>query len=159
MNKTIVTLFILLLSNTITGQEKIDMNLSIWGFQFKQGDEKLKPKDLDKITEKNIEANLLIKKARRQNTITTILDVTGGALIGIPLGQSIFNEADPNWTLAYIGGGLVGISIPFSISSANNFIKGVDTYNASLNKMSYSNYSPELKVLANGNGIGLSISF
>src|SRR5690606_40428347 len=117
MKKTIALFIGILFLNTSFGQE-IEMKVNLLGYKFVQNGERLNWKELIDATESNHEANLLIKKAKSHNTISTISLMVGGALIGIPLGQSSAN-VDPNWTLAYIGVGMATIGIPFSFSAFN----------------------------------------
>ncbi|QTD39045.1 hypothetical protein JL193_07295 [Polaribacter batillariae] len=100
----------------------------------------------------------MIKKAKSQNTISSILAFAGGGFIGIPIGQSIANR-EPSWTLAYIGGGIAAIGIPIAIKASKNVKKGVDLYNSSLNLTSNNYFKPEFKMIADRNGIGLSMNF
>ena len=134
------------------------MKLNLFGYKFVQNGEKLNWKELVKATESNYEANLLIKKAKTHNTISTIAALVGGGLIGIPLGQST-TDREPNWTLAYIGGGIAVVGIPFSFSGFNKVNEGIDKYNLSLKSTSSFEFRPEFKIIANGNGIGFSMNF
>jgi len=157
MKKIIILIIGIFLINTSFGQE-IEMKLNLLGYKFVQNGQKLNWKELVNATESNLEANLLIKKAKSHNTISNILAFVGGGLTGIPIGQSI-NDRKPNWTLAYIGGGIAVIGIPFSFGAFNNVNKGVDKYNLSLKSASSLEFKPEFKIIANGNGIGLSMNF
>ncbi|WP_435138260.1 hypothetical protein [Formosa sp. A9] len=157
MKKIIIVIIGFFFLNFSFGQE-IEMKLIFFGYKFIQNGQKLNWKALDNATESNLEANLLIKKAKTHKTISNILSFAGGALIGIPIGQSI-SDQDPNWTLAYIGGGIIGIGIPFSLSAFNKANEGVDKYNLSLKSATAFEFKPEFKVMANGNGIRLSMVF
>lgn len=156
MKKTFITLIGLLFINISFGQEiKIDMN--ILGYKIEQNGKRLSWKQLVNKTESNIDASLLIKKAKSQNTISSILAFTSGGLFGIPIGQ-LASDQKPNWTLAYISGGIAAIGIPIAIKASKNAKKGIDLYNSSLNSTS-SFFEPEFKIIANGNGIGLLLKF
>ena len=157
MKKLIILIIGIFFLNASFAQE-IEMKLNLLGYKFVQDGEKLNWKGLVKATESNTEVNLLIKKAKSQNTISTIAGLVGGGLIGIPIGQST-TPREPNWTLAYIGGGIMAIGIPFSFSAINNANKGVDKYNLSLRSTSTFEFKPEFNIIANGNGIGLSMNF
>ena len=156
MKRTFITLIGLLFINISFGQE-IKMGMNILGYKFEQNGKRLSWKNLVNVTESNIQSNLLIKKAKSQNTISNILAFAGGGLIGIPIGQSIYDR-EPNWTLAYIGGGIAVIGLPIAIKASKNAKKGIDLYNSSLNSTS-GYFEPEFKIIANGNGIGLSMNF
>ena len=155
MKKAVLLITILLAVNSSFGQE-IKMKLNFFGYKFTQNDERLSWKELVEATESNYEANLIIKKARTNRTIYTVTQFVGGVLIGIPIGQSI-NDQDPNWTLAYIGGGLALVSVPFAFAAFNNANEGVDKYNLSLKSASH--FNPEFKLFATGNGLGISMNF
>lgn len=156
MKKLFLTIIGFLFINTLLGQE-IEMGINLLGYKFEQNSRRLSWKELVNETQTNIEANLLIKKAKSQNTLSNILAFAGGGLIGVPLGQSS-TDRKPNWTLAYIGGGITIIGIPIAISASRNAKKGIDLYNSSMNSTSIY-FEPEFKIIANGNGIGLSMKF
>ena len=157
MKRTFITLIGLLFLNISFGQE-IKMGMDLFGYKFEQNNRRLSWKELISETELNIEANLLIKKAKSQNTISSILAITGGGLIGVPIGQSTTNRK-PNWILAYIGGGIVIIGIPISIKATKNVKEGIDLYNSSLNSTPFYEFKPEFEIIANENGVGLSMNF
>lgn len=156
MRKNIFLIIGILFLNVSFGQE-IDMKLNPLGYKFVQNGEKLNWKKLEKATKPNYEANLLIKKAKKHNTVSKISALFGGVLIGVPIGQSI-NDRNPDWILAYIGTGIAIAGIPFSFSAFNKVNEGVDKYNLSLKPTSYK-FNPELKIFTNGNGIGLLMNF
>lgn len=156
MRKNILLIIGILFLNISFGQE-IDIKFNLLGYKFVQNGEKLSWKELVKATESNYKANLLIKKAKKHNTISTISALLGGGLTGIPLGQSI-NDKNPDWILAYIGTGITIVGIPFYFSGYNKVKEGVDKYNLSL-KHTSNKFKPEFKVFTNGNGIGLLMSF
>ncbi|WP_411765990.1 hypothetical protein [Winogradskyella sp. A3E31] len=134
------------------------MKLNIFGYKFSQNDERLSWSELIEATKSNTEANVLIKKAKSNRTVYQVLGFIGGALIGIPIGQAISNE-NPNWTLAYIGGGISIASIPFSFSAFNKVNKGIDKYNLSLKSASVYQFKPEFNFAINSNGVGLTMNF
>ena len=157
MKVALVLLFGLFFFNTSIGQQ-IDMELNLLGYSFTQNGEQLNWKQLVAATESNFEANELIKIARSHNTVSTITSAVGGVLIGIPIGQSL-SDQDPNWTLAYIGGGITLISFPFTFSAFNKVNKGVDDYNLSLQSTSSFRNKAEFDFIVNSNGVGLSMRF
>ena len=157
MKKMFILIIALFFLHSLLAQE-IEMKLNLFGYNFVQNGEKLKWKELVKATESNIDASLLIKKAKSHNSISTFAAIVGGGLVGIPLGQST-TDRDPNWTFAYIGGGLIAIGIPFSLSAFNNVNKGVDKYNLALKSASSFEFKPKFKIVASGNGFGLSMNF
>ena len=153
MLRTILYSLILLMSFQIAHGQEIELKLNFFGYRFTQNEERLNWKELDKATESNKEANLLIKKAMKNRNWDIAGSVLAGALIGIPIGQSV-GGADPNWTLAYIGAGIVIATIPLTFSTFNNVNKGVDLYNQSLNEAN-NTYKPELQIKGGVHGVGL----
>lgn len=51
------------------------------------------------------------------------------ALILYPVIESFYENGDPNWNLAYIGAGLVAISIPFKIKYQKKAAIAAEAYN------------------------------
>lgn len=158
MKKIFLTGIFTILFLNVSNAQEIEMKINLMGYNFIQEGEKLSWSELLNATTSNKEAYQLIKKAKSQNTLSTITSIIGGVLVGIPLGQSR-TEKDPNWTLAYIGGGITIVGIPLSFSAFNNVNKGVDMYNLSLKSASRYQFKPEFKIVASGNGIGLSMNF
>lgn len=138
--------------------QQIEMKLNLLGYEFTQNGERLNWKQLVEATESNLDVNELLKIARSHNTIANVTAGIGGILIGVPLGQS-WSDVDPNWTLAYIGGGIALISFPFTFSAFNKVNKGIDDYNLSLKSTSTVRNNTEFKFMINGNGIGLQMTF
>jgi len=157
--KTLLLIFAFtLFYNTTSSGQEIEMKTTIFGYRFTQNGERLSWKELLPATESNPAAYLLVKKAKSQNTSSTIISFVGGLLTGIPIAQSI-NDRDPDWFLAYIGGGMGIIGITLSIKAFNNVNKGVDDYNLSLKSTSRYKFKPEFTIQAKGNGIGLIMQF
>lgn len=158
MKKIILTLMIGLATMTICNAQKIEMKKVFGGYQYTQDGNKMTMGKLVKVMESNSDALKFMKKAKSNNVLASILGGAGGALIGFPIGTAI-GGGKANWTLVGIGAGLVAISIPISSGVNKNAKKAVELYNSSLNSTSYFEFKPEFKIVANGNGIGLSMSF
>jgi hypothetical protein len=155
----LLTLAVLFVTTASQAQDQeIEMKVNFWGYKFMKEGERLNWKELEEATTAVENANLLIKKARGQHTTSIIMAVVGGGMIGWNLGQAR-NEDDPNYTLAYVGGGIAAVGMGFSISSFNKVNKGVDLYNLAVNKTAQYQFQPEFLLLSNGNGIGLSMRF
>ena len=135
------------------------MKMHLLGYKFVQEGKPLKWKELETITSSNREAYELVRKANAHRKISGIAALIGGFLIGIPIGQQNANLVEPNWTLAYIGGGISAIGVPFSFSAFNKVNRGVDTYNFGLKSASRYALDLEIKTISNRNGIGLAIQF
>lgn len=79
-----------------------------------------------------------------------ILYLAGTVLISIPL----FDNEDPNWTLAYIGAGCVLLSIPIKNSFYKKTEEAVNYYNAGYRKTGFN-----LNFQVGQDGIGLAMRF
>jgi len=128
---------------------------NFWGYKFYQGDERLNFNQLPQIMEGDQGAYYLIKKARNNSTIASIISGTGGFLIGWQLGTALFS-GEPNWGLVAIGGGLIVISIPIYSKSYKQSLEAVDMYNSGL---STSIRKPVMMVGMTKNGIGVRLNF
>jgi len=144
--------------SSIPSKESIEMKLKFLGYRFYQDGERLSWKELVDATERVEEANLLIKKAKTQRLISNLMAGVGGFITGIPIGQSIHDD-NPNWELAYIGGALFIVSFPISLKAFNNVNKGVDTYNIAVAPSAGYRFHPEVFVINNQNGFGVSLRF
>lgn len=159
MKKIILTLIFTLATISFCNAQKIEMKKIFGGYIYSQDGNKMTMGKMVKAMESNPDALKFMKKAKSNNVLASILGGAGGALIGFPIGTAI-GGGDANWTLAGIGAGLVAIGIPISSGVNKNAKKAVDLYNSSLNSTSYNNeFNPEFKIVANGNGIGLSMNF
>jgi hypothetical protein len=67
-------------------------------------------------------------RARVLQIIATGLAAVGGALIGWPLGQKITGQ-DPTWPLAYVGAGVVAVSLPLGIWADTSVASAVQAHN------------------------------
>lgn len=149
---------LIVLVSTFGFSQDISIDQNIWGYEFKQGEQELTWKELLSKTESIPESYDLIKKAKSQSILSKIFGFTGGALIGIPVGQAIGN-GEVNWVLAIAGGALTGVTIHLSSRSNINLKEGVSTYN-SKNKTSFLNdFQPEMSLIGNAGGLGLRVRF
>ena len=158
MRKIILTFSLVMGALTFCTAQEIEMKMTIMGHKFTQNGQKLSWNELLDVTKSNDKAYKFIKKGKSQNIISAVLGFVGGGFIGVPLGQSMSGQ-NPNWSLAYIGGGIALIGLPISISSSKNTKKGIDNYNLSMKSASVFQFKPEFEVIANGNGFGLSMNF
>lgn len=158
MKKTILSLLIVLVTTTICDAQKIEMEKVFGGYKYTQNGIMLTMNDLVKTMESNQQAFELIKEAQSCNVLASIIGGAGGALIGFPLGTAA-GGGEANWTLAGIGAGLVVIGIPISSKVNKKSKRAVEIYNTGLDTTSFNEFKPEFKILANGNGIGLSMRF
>lgn len=158
MKKTILTLTFAFATMTLCIAQQIEMTKVFGGYKFTQNDKNLGMGGLVKTMESNQQAYKLIKKAQSNNTMATIIGFAGGGLIGWPIGTAVAG-GDANWTLAGIGAGLIAIGIPIASSANKKAKQAVELYNSSLDATSHYEFKPEFKIIANGNGIGLTMHF
>ncbi|UKM65535.1 hypothetical protein GSB9_02105 [Flavobacteriaceae bacterium GSB9] len=158
MRKIILSLTIVLGIATFCNAQNIEMEKVFGGYKYTQNGRLMKMKDLVKTMKSNEQAFDFIKKAQTNYTIASIFGGAGGFLVGWPLGTAI-SGGDANWALAGVGAGLIAIAIPFSSGANKNAKQAVELYNTSLKSTSFYEFKPEFNVIANGNGIGLSMHF
>ncbi|MEL6589854.1 MAG: hypothetical protein AAFQ68_07240 [Bacteroidota bacterium] len=148
---------LMLFSLTSTAQS-IEIQKSIWGLRFSQNGDLLNINQLVDAVETHPEAFILAKKAKSKNTVATIIGGIGGACIGIPAGAAVGGGEAP-WALAGVGAGLILVSIPFSMKANKQFESSVNAYNQSLGGLENRVFQPQLSLLADADGFGLSIRF
>lgn len=136
-------------ADTIQIEKKFNTNYLLLG-------EKLTPKQLLTIMEVNPTAYDLMKKAKRNYDASQIIAGVGGFMIGFPIGTAIAG-GDPNWLLAGIGVGLVGVAIPFSINYNKKARAAVALYNDGIRSLG--SHKIEMKFALNAKGIGLTLNF
>ena len=158
MRKALLTLTIIIASITISNAQKISTEKTFGGLKFTQNGKNLTMNELVSTMKSSPNSYKLIKSAKSNNLLAQVIGGVGGGLIGFPIGTAI-GGGKPNWTLAGIGAGLVGISIPISSNVKKKAKKAVEIYNSSLNSTTSTNFIPNFKVIANSNGVGLSMNF
>ena len=120
MKKTVLTLTMVFAAMTYCNAQKIEMEKVFGGYKYTQNGNIMRMNDLVKIMESNQQAFNFMKKAQSNNIMAAIFSGAGGFLVGWPVGTAL-GGGDPNWTLAGVGAGLIGIAIPFS-SRANDSV-------------------------------------
>ncbi len=138
--------------------QKIDIEKVFGGYKYTQNSELKSLRDIASIIETNTTAFKLIKKGRANRNLAALLSFTGGGLLGWSIGSAL-GGGEQNWTLAGIGGGLIGIGIPISLSANKKIHQSVALYNASLKPNAFNSFKPNLKIVTNTNGFGLAINF
>lgn len=113
-----------------TPSEPIEIKHGL-GVYFTQNGKKLNPRQLISATKVNAEALKETQKAKINHEASQLFGVPGGFLVGFSLGRAMAT-GEPNIVLLAIGGGLVAVSIPFSIASSKHAKKGVNIYNEGL---------------------------
>lgn len=158
MKNLLITTTIAFLFTTFCLVQKIDIEKVGGGHKFTQNGQVMTMDNLSSKMASNEESLRLINKAKSSATFATILGYAGGGLIGWPVGTAI-GGGKANWGIAGIGAGLLAIAFPIAGGADKKTKQAVELYNASLNPTSYIQYRSELNVVANANGIGLSMSF
>ncbi len=158
MKKAVLTLTIIIASITISNAQKISIEKTFGGLKFTQNGKNLTMNELVSVMKSNPDSYKLIKSAKSNNLLAQVIGGVGGGLIGYPIG-TVVGGGKPNWTLAGIGAGLVGISITIYSNVKKKAKKAVEIYNSNLNSTTSTNFNPNFKILANSNGIGLSMNF
>lgn len=159
MKKILLVLVLALTSANFCNSQEIEIQKNIMGMRFIQDGEKLSNRQVKDALISNREAYLLYKKSRSSATWGAIFGLGGGYMMGVPLGQSIANSADPNWTLGGIGIGVAIIGTIISMDGEKKAKKAIDMYNSSLNSTSHYQFKPEFQIISNQYGMGLSMNF
>jgi hypothetical protein len=158
MKNILIIMIIAFASITFCQAQKIEIEKVGGGHKFTQNGQVLTIDNLSRKVASNEESLRLINKAKTSGTFATILGYAGGGLIGWPVGTAI-GGGKANWGIAGIGAGLLAIAFPVAAGADKKTKQAVELYNASLNPTSFIHSKPELNVVANANGIGLSVSF
>jgi hypothetical protein len=155
MKKILVTgilLFSFIIISGQAGHDSIVVKQRI-GPVFLQNNRPLVPGQLMEITKSNQEAYSEMKIAHTNYFASIPFQYAGGFLIGYPIGTAIAG-GDANWTLAALGVGLLGISIPFITAYNKHAKKAVAIYNRGLRppvpvpdlRLGFTGYGPGLKI-------------
>lgn len=127
-----------------------------FGTVYRQNGNNLTPRQLLEITKIAPEAYEAMKVAKTNYDVGAVFGFAGGFLVGWPLGTAIAG-GEPNWALAGIGAGLVGVSIPFTVAYNKHAKKAVSIYNNSLKNTTHHNVN--LKVGLTAYGVGIKMTF
>lgn len=158
MNKAILSLIFALATLTFCNAQRIEIKKSFGGYIYSQNGARMTMGDMVDAMESNAAALRLIKKARANNATASVIGFVGGGLIGWPIGTALAG-GESNWNLAAYGAGLVVVTIAISTRSNRQAKKAVELYNASLETSSLYEFKPQFSFIANGNGLGFSMSF
>ncbi len=159
MKKSLILAFFLLLGlwplMAQSSADSIEVKKA-WGTVFKQHGKLLTPRKLLDITHSNPEAYKEMKIAKSNYDIGSVIGFAGGFLVGFPLGTALAG-GEANWTLAGIGAGLIGVSIPFTAAYNKHAKNAVQYYNQGLQ---HAGMNPvNLKLGLTGSGLCLKMTF
>jgi len=139
--------------------QKINSEKVFAGYKFTQNGKGVNINQLAKIVSDDLEAKKLMRSAKSNVQMGTILAGVGGFLIGWPVGSAI-GGGEPNWLLAAGGVLAAGIGLPLSNSGYKRAREAVRIYNNSLEKPTGSNkFKPQFEIATTQNGIGLLMRF
>lgn len=159
MNKMILTIAFVFTALNFCLAQKIEIEKTHGRYNFIQNDENLSLSVLAHKLKPNDEAHKLIRKARTRSAFSSLFAFAGGGVIGWSIATGVRDDDDIDWAIAGAGAGLIVIAIPISYGANRKAKEAVEKYNSSLNSTSYNNFKPEFEIIANGNGIGLSMRF
>ncbi|MBR9847632.1 MAG: hypothetical protein GYB35_16715 [Algicola sp.] len=139
---------------TFCSAQKIEVEKVFGGYKYSQNGEKLSLKELGNVLENNSKSFELYKKGKSNLLFSSILNFSGGFMIGIPIGQSISGK-NADWALAGIGTGLAIVGITLSSSANKKIKKSTEIYNENQTSTVYY----EFKLNSTSNGLSLSLRF
>jgi hypothetical protein len=116
----------------------------------------LTTRDLMEITKPNAAAYKEMRIARSHKNFASLMQFSGGFLVGIPLGSAL-SGGEPNWPIAAIGAGVIIVSIPFSVAYTKRATKAVRIYNEGLKSTGQN--SLDFNIGFTQNGLGLQLRF
>jgi hypothetical protein len=99
----------------------------------------------------------MMKRAKSNSDISTVLGFAGGLMLAWPVGTAIAG-GDPNWILAGIGAGFLAIGIPLSMSASKTMFQAVQIYNSKLNG-TYFEQGLLLRLGVTSSGVRLRVDF
>ena len=162
--KNFVFVFILILSATQLAhaqynKDKIEVQQGFGGNKYSVDGKGISMKQMKTLMQYDEIAYAQFKSGRAYSTAATVLGATGGVLIGINVGIALANGSNGGvlWGMAIVGGALVLITIPISITGTKRINNAIEIYNANLTLQSYQKPKPEFRIGFTGSGIGLII--
>lgn len=158
MKRTAILLIMLLGTCSLCEAQKIETKKVFGGYRFSQEGKNLTLRYMSKIMKSNTEAMPYMSKARSGHALATIVSGTGGFLVGFSLGLTL-SEGVRSWGILGAGAGIIALSIPLSNKAFKNAVKAVDIYNNSLKTTSYNRHKPQLRLVSDQYGLGLSLRF
>jgi hypothetical protein len=157
--RIIILILLFAISNlTSTAQTQADTIEVVKGFStfYTRNNQLLTTRDLIEITKPNAAAYKEMRIAKSHKNFASLLELTGGFMVGLPLGSALAG-GEPNWPLAAIGAGIIIVSIPFSVAYNKRATKAVKIYNEGLKSTGQNNLDFNLGFTQNG--LGLQLKF
>ena len=162
MKNTLFLLLILVCLNTVDCLaqaynepiESIEKGLLFKKKVYKKCDIELTPTQLITLFKNDPNMNEYYKPVALNYTAALLLNTAATILILWPITESLYDEGDPNWNLAYIGAGCALLAIPFNLAFNKKSEAAVNYYNSG-----YQSSSLRLNLQMSGNGLGLVMHF
>jgi len=158
MKQQILALVIMFFSISFCNAQQIEAKKAFGGYKFYQNEKELNLSDLQQLMKNNNEALKYIKNAKTNTAFASIFGFAGGFMFGWPIGTAI-GGGEANWSLAGIGVGVLGLSIPFITGANKNAKQAIELYNSSLKTVHHQKPKTEFSIISNANGFGISMSF
>jgi len=133
------------------------MEKSCGSYKFKQDGKILKLSEVVYKMKEDKKTYQLAKLGKSNYLISQIFGGVGGFMVGWNLGSAAAGK-NISWTGMGIGGGLIAISIPFSIRGKKYMKKALKRYNAQFPETA-GRIKIDYKLVVNGQGVGWVLSF
>jgi len=138
--------------------DSIRVYSNVWGVKFVRADTLLRPNQVLEAMEINSSSYSLMKSANNNYIVSQILALTGGFLIGWPIGTAM-TDGIPNWAMAGAGAGLLIASIPISINFKKKAQSAINLHNQTIAGSNTWNFKPKYHFGLNGASVKLQVSF
>jgi hypothetical protein len=156
--KTFALCLLLIAGGAVFSQKHlIRVEKSLGKIHFFQDGKSLNYKELKEELRVNPGAFRMYKSGRFGLSAGKGFAFVGGIMVGWPLADAVMKR-DPNWTIFGIGAGALAISLVLYESGAKKAEEGVGQYNEGLPYAGVHSHT-ELRLVSNGNGLGLSLGF
>lgn len=123
---------------------------------YKKCGVELMPSQLIQVFRDDPQMKAYYKPMARNFGISMLLKTAATVLIAWPIIQDINKQQNPDWYLAYIGGGCAVLAIPFDISMCKHAKKGVAFYNNGYKVPPAAAVHVDLGLLSNGMGVAMN---
>jgi VIT1/CCC1 family predicted Fe2+/Mn2+ transporter len=155
MNRAALALVLLMGIIGLAKAQQIEVTNKLAGTKYVRGEDELSARQVQQILQVDETLADQFKKSRNLSTYSGISGFAGGILVLIPVSTLILGGENPEWVLAGVGAGLVGVSIGLSKKSGQHAQQAIEQYNLLHTKKS--SIRPTLQISAQG--IGISIKF
>lgn len=139
--------------------QEIEAKKGSKNYEFFQNGKQLNSYELENLLISDSVASTILEKGKRRQTTAMVLLGCGGVAAGLPfaISASNGNPSDGVNLLGFIVGAVSVVgAISFSFSANTRTRKAVEAYNQNLNANAY---VPQLQLLGNADGLGLSLRF